>query len=51
MENYIDMRDANTRGADKYYHCMANCQAALRGQYEERQTKLISDAREFLDEY
>jgi RHS repeat-associated protein len=28
---YNDMRDANTIGADKYFHCLANCRAATRG--------------------
>jgi len=28
--NYQDMRDANTVGADKYFHCKANCQASKR---------------------
>ncbi len=29
--NYQNMRDANTIGGDKYFHCMANCQAARQG--------------------
>ena len=27
-KNYFDMREANTIGADKYFHCKANAQAA-----------------------
>lgn len=30
-ENYDDMVEADTIGADKYFHCKANCQAARRG--------------------
>lgn len=30
--NYNDMRNANTIGGDKYFHCKANCEAARRGQ-------------------
>jgi len=29
--NYMDMREANTIGADRYFHCKANCEAAKRG--------------------
>jgi RHS repeat-associated protein len=29
--NYQQMRNWNTRGADLYFHCMANCQAAQQG--------------------
>lgn len=31
MQNYIDMRKANTIGGDKYFHCKANCEASRRG--------------------
>lgn len=31
LNNYMNMRNANTIGADKYFHCMANCQASQRG--------------------
>ena len=31
MANYNAMKSANTIGADKYFHCMANCQASSRG--------------------
>lgn len=30
-KNYQNMREANTIGADKYFHCVANCQASRRG--------------------
>lgn len=31
FDNYTGMRDANTIGADKYFHCKANCSASQRG--------------------
>jgi RHS repeat-associated protein len=31
LDNYRDMKDANTIGGDKYFHCLANCEAARRG--------------------
>ncbi len=43
------MRDANTIGADKYFHCKANCEAAARGR--EDVAEAISDAREWTDEH
>lgn len=51
FQNYMDMRDANTIGADKYFHCKANCEAAGRGLVGEIESKLNSEAREFLDEH
>jgi len=48
LDNYDDMRDANTIGADKYFHCMANCEAAARGRADVAET--ISDTREWVDE-
>ena len=49
--NYNDMRDANTIGADKYFHCMANCQAAREGLGGSDAAALISEGRELADEY
>lgn len=49
--NYQDMRDANTIGADKYFHCMANCEAARRGLGGRAVSELISETRELTDEY
>lgn len=49
--NYRDMRDANTIGGDKYFHCMANCQAASRGPVGEAMSKVISETRELVDQY
>ena len=49
VSNYREMRDANTIGADKYFHCRANCQAAQRGPAGEATAGVVSDAREFVD--
>ena len=38
-------------GQDKYFHCMANCQAANRGDGGWNAARLISEARELTDEY
>ena len=48
LEGYIDMHDAATIGADKYFHCRANCEAARRGPVGEAVSCSISDAREEL---
>ncbi len=50
-KNYQDMRDANTIGADKYFHCMANCQAAKEGTVGKGVAEIISEGRELFDEY
>ncbi len=49
--NYQDMLSANTIGADRYFHCKANCEAAKcgRGGYDMACT--ISDGRELSDTY
>ena len=49
--NYRDMRNANTIGADKYFHCMANCQATQRGPGGADAAKAISEGRELFDQY
>ena len=51
IKNYTDMRKANTIGADKYFHCMANCQATNRGDGGWNAARLISETRELTDEY
>jgi RHS repeat-associated protein len=48
--NYMNMRTANTIGADKYFHCKANCQATRRGEQGEKTACLISNARENIDQ-
>ncbi|QYU68227.1 hypothetical protein J4558_25925 [Leptolyngbya sp. 15MV] len=49
--NYSDMRTANTIGADKFFHCMANCQAAQRGSLGSGIARVVSEGREFFDQY
>lgn len=49
IKNYNDMRDANTIGADKYFHSKANCDGSKRGELGEVVAKAISDLREFTD--
>jgi hypothetical protein len=50
VSNYNAMRDANTIGADKYFHAKANCQAAQRGSAGEGTAEVISDVRELVDQ-
>jgi hypothetical protein len=50
FKNYLDMREAWTIGADKYFHCMANCQASNRGDGGSSAAEYISDLREELQE-
>ena len=49
VQNYIDMRKANTIGADKYFHSKANFQAASRGMGGNYAAAKISNAREWND--
>lgn len=46
LSNYVDMRRANTIGADKYFHCKGNCEAAQQGAVGAEAAKFISDLRE-----
>ena len=48
--NYSNMRDANTIGADKYFHCKANCEATQRGNGGKDAAQCISDFREWFDQ-
>ncbi|WP_459873990.1 hypothetical protein, partial [Endothiovibrio diazotrophicus] len=50
LNNYSDMRDANTIGGDKYFHCKANCEAAQRGEGGQDAAQCISDSREWVDQ-
>lgn len=43
---YQDMKDAETKGADKYFHCLANCRASSRGPVGRVVAKTISSTRE-----
>lgn len=47
--NYSAMRDANTIGADKYFHCKANCEATRRGGLGELTATVLSAGRELTD--
>lgn len=50
IQNYRSMREANVIGADKYFHCRANCEAASRGPAGEATARIISDGRELVDQ-
>ena len=50
LKNYKDMREANTIGADKYFHCKANCEATRNGDGGEAAACDISDTREWVDQ-
>jgi hypothetical protein len=47
--NYQEMRDRNFRGADRYYHCMAHCEATLMGSAGTATSHVIEFGREFVD--
>jgi RHS repeat-associated protein len=49
LKNYWDMRQANWIGADRYFHCKANCEAAQRGSGGEALACIVSDTREWWD--
>ncbi|CAN5599630.1 hypothetical protein BH10ACI1_BH10ACI1_00460 [soil metagenome] len=49
--NYSDMRTANTVGADKFFHCMANCQSSRKGSMGNLISNAIGEGREYFDEY
>ena len=49
VRNYNDMKEANTIGADKYFHSKANCDGSKRGELGAVVAKAISDFREFTD--
>ncbi len=51
IQNYFDMRFANTKGADKYFHANANCTGAQLGEKGEEVAKGISDLREKSDHF
>jgi RHS repeat-associated protein len=50
LKNYQDMRDAGWKGADKYFHCKANCESAQRGVGGVDAACAISDSREWWDQ-
>lgn len=47
--NYHDIKEANTKLSDKYFHAKANCQAAQRGQAGADIARGLSDLRENTD--
>lgn len=49
VRNYSSMREANTIGADSYFHCRANCEASSRGETGEATARHISNVRERVD--
>lgn len=51
VRNYREMLEANTIGADKYYHCQANCEATQRGEAGKETATFLSDLREFIDRF
>jgi len=51
LTNYKVMKDADTYGADKYFHARANYNAAQQGIVGSVVAKIISDLREWTDNY
>jgi len=51
LTNYKEMKDADTHGADKYFHARANYNAAQQGIVGSVVAKMISDLREWTDNY
>ena len=49
FRNYMDMRQANTKFQDKYFHCKANCEGARCGPGASEECEAISNSREFFD--
>jgi RHS repeat-associated protein len=50
LKNYNEMVKKNWRGADKYYHCRANCEATKLGLAGELTAVVISNVREITDQ-
>jgi uncharacterized protein RhaS with RHS repeats len=49
-QNYNNMLEANTIGADGYFHCRANCEGAARGPIGELVATALSTTREAFDQ-
>lgn len=49
--NFDKMNEANTDGADKYFHCVANYEAAKRGWDGKLVATALSNAKEIKDKY
>lgn len=50
-KNFDLMNEANTKDADKYFHCVANYEATQRGWGGEMTAGILSDAKELKDKY
>ncbi|XP_038551253.1 serum amyloid A [Micropterus salmoides] len=50
LRAYDDMKEANWKNADKYFHARGNYDAAQRGEGGRWAAEVISDAREWLQE-
>ena len=48
-ENYQEMRDRNFRCADRYYHCMAHCEATPKGPAGTATSHVVGAGREAID--
>ncbi len=48
-DRYQDMKASNTKGADRYFHCLAHCEAASKGPGGQLASKIIGQAREVAD--
>ena len=51
LTNFNNMKDADTKKADKYFHAKANYEAAQQGIVGSAVAKIISDLREWNDAY
>ena len=51
LTNYFELKDADTKKADKYFHARANYEAAQQGIVGSITAKIISDLRELSDSY
>jgi RHS repeat-associated protein len=51
LTNFRDMVNANVIGADKYFHCKANCEAVRCRKHSYELACLISDTREVTDTF
>ncbi|MBF0246770.1 MAG: hypothetical protein HQL36_01655 [Alphaproteobacteria bacterium] len=50
LDNYLDMRRANVKNSDKYFHCKGNCEATRQGPAGETVADSISNIRELWDQ-
>lgn len=47
--NYVEMRNRNVKGADKYFHFKGHCEATQRGPGGELASEIIGQGREIVD--